>query len=177
MFTISTTSIIIPINFVNARITSNGFTIINTPNIAINIEDTNNNPHLSATADFRLIANWNFIMLLINIQIPIIIGNIDINNGWFNTIISPNITNKIPIINSLLNALISASSIIYAIMFIIPSTKNTIANNVTTVDSAIPGFAIKNIATIINNIDINIDSFSYFFKNSKIISISPFKYI
>ena len=68
----------------------------------MNIEDTNNNPHLSATADFRLIANWNFIMLLINIQIPIIIGNIDINNGWFNTIISPNITNKIPIINSLL---------------------------------------------------------------------------
>ena len=81
MFTISTTSIIIPINFVNARITSNGFTIINTPNIAINIEDTNNNPLLSATADFRLIAYWNFIILLINIQIPIIIGSIDINSG------------------------------------------------------------------------------------------------
>ena len=81
MFTISTTSIIIPINLVNVRIASNGFTIINTPNIAINIEDTNNNPHLSATAYFRLIANWNFIILLINIQTPIIIGSIDINSG------------------------------------------------------------------------------------------------
>lgn len=171
IFTISTTNIIIPINLVNVTIASNGFTIINTPNIAINIEETNSNPHLSATADFRLIANWNFIILLINIQIPIIIGNIAINNGWFNKIISPNITNRIPIISSLLNALISASSIIYAIIFTIPSNKNTIANNVTTVDNAIPGFAIKNRETIINKIDINIDSFSYFLKNSKIILI------
>ena len=57
IFTISTTNIIIPINLVNVTIASNGFTIINTPNIAINIEDTNNNPHLSANADFKLIAN------------------------------------------------------------------------------------------------------------------------
>ena len=41
-------------------------------------------------------------------------------------------------------------------MFIIPSTKNTIANNVTTVDTAIPGLAIKNSETIISNTDINI---------------------
>ena len=60
MLITSTTIIIIPINLVNVNIASNGFTIINTPNIAINIEDTNNNPHLSANADFKLIANWNF---------------------------------------------------------------------------------------------------------------------
>ena len=34
----------------------------------------------------------------------------------------------------------------YATTFIIPSTINTTANNITAVDNAIPGFAIKNIA-------------------------------
>jgi len=34
---------------------------------------------------------------------------------------------------------------------------NTTANNITAVDNAIPGFAIKNIATNNNNIDIIID--------------------
>ena len=91
-----------------------------------------------------------------------------------NNIISPNITNRIPMINSLLNALICCSSIMYATTFIIPSTINTTANNITAVDNAIPGFAIKNIATNNNNIDIIIDSFSYFFKNSKIIYFISF---
>ena len=54
-------------------------------------------------------------------------------------------------INSLLNALICCSSIMYATTFIIPSTINTTANNITAVDNAIPGFAIKNIATNNNN--------------------------
>ena len=57
-------------------------------------------------------------------------------------------------------------------MFTIPSTKNTTPNRVTAVEIAKPGFAIKNIATIINNIDIIIDSFSYFLKNSNISNLS-----
>ena len=68
-------------NLVNVTIASNGFAIIKIPSIHINIEDTNNNPHFSAIVDFKFIANWNFIILFINIQVPIIIGSIDMKSG------------------------------------------------------------------------------------------------
>ena len=81
MSTASTITIIIPMNLVNVNIASNGFTIIKIPNMHINIDDTNSYPHFSARADFKFIANWNFIILLIKIHVPAIIGSIDANNG------------------------------------------------------------------------------------------------
>ena len=103
-------------------------------------------------------------MLLIIIHIPAIIGIIDMNNALLHKIITPLIASNIPSINSLLNALISASSAMYDIILIIPSTINITPNIVTTVDNTVSGFAIKNIYTIISNIEISIDCFSYFFK-------------
>ena len=53
----SAIKIIIPTNLVNVKIAVNGLTIIKIPNIHINIDVANIQPHFSVAIDFKLIAN------------------------------------------------------------------------------------------------------------------------
>ena len=109
----SVTSKIIPASVVIAIMLPKGLKIINIPSIKCNNELISINDHTGKASDFKLKANWNFIINCIISHAPIIIPKNSFSIAGLNIKNIPITVYKVPSISSVLIALNSLFEVKY----------------------------------------------------------------